>query len=44
MNLVLSILFFALVVGLFVPRTTPRVWVVVAVWILLIIFYNLRKA
>lgn len=43
MNIVLPILFAAVVVGLYVPRVTFRVWCALALWIVLVItFYYVK--
>ena len=43
MTIVLPILLFAVCLGLFVPRMTTGVWLLLAAWILLIILYNFFK-
>jgi hypothetical protein len=40
MSIVLPIFFFAVCVGLFTRRMTPRVWYVMAFWIALVIAYH----
>jgi hypothetical protein len=43
MSIVIPILFFAVFLGLFVPRMTFRWWLLLAGWILLILAYNYFK-
>jgi hypothetical protein len=43
MSIVLPIMFFAVGLGLFVPRMTFRLWLLVAGWIVLVILYNYFK-
>ena len=40
MNIVLPIVFFAVVLGLFVKRMTPGVWALLTLWIVLVIAFN----
>lgn len=43
MTIVLPILFFAVVLGLFARRVTPRHWAALAGWIVLVVAYNYWK-
>lgn len=43
MSIVLPIIFFAVVLGLFVKRMTPRLWALLTLWIVLVIAYNYFK-
>ena len=43
MSIVLPIMFFAVLMGLFVPRITRGWWLVLAAWIILILLYNFFK-
>jgi hypothetical protein len=44
MNIVIPIMVFSVLVGLFVPRMTRGWWFLLAGWILLILLYNYIKA
>lgn len=44
MSIVLPIVFFAVVMGLFVPRMTPKHWVGLAVWIMLVVAHAYIKS
>jgi len=43
MSIVLPIMFFAVLMGLFVPRMTRGWWLLLAAWITLILIYNYFK-
>lgn len=43
MSIVLPIVFFSVCLGLFVPRFTPRHWIILAAWIAGVITYNFFK-
>lgn len=43
MSIVLPIVFFAVGLGLYVKRMTPRLWALMACWIALVIAYNYFK-
>jgi general stress protein CsbA len=43
MNIVLGILFGTLLVALFAPRITPRVWMGIVTWICLVVVYHYFK-
>lgn len=43
MSIVIPIMFFAVGVGLFVPRMTRGWWILIGVWITLILIYNYFK-
>ena len=44
MSIVLPIVFASVILGLWVKHMTPRHWVGLAVWIMLVIAYNFVKA
>lgn len=43
MSIVLPIVFFVVVVSLNVKHMNPRVWAVIALWIIAVIYYNYHK-
>jgi len=43
MSIVIPILFFAVFLGLYVPRMTRGLWLLMAGWILLVLTYNYFK-
>lgn len=43
MNIVLPIVFFAVIMGLSVKRMTPRLWLLMIAWIILVVAYRYIK-
>jgi hypothetical protein len=43
MSIVLPIVFFAVGLGLFARRMTPRLWALMIAWIVIVIAYNYVK-
>lgn len=43
MSIVLPIMFFAVCLGLYAPRMTLRLWLLMAGWILLVLLYSYFK-